>query len=285
MQEMDHQQELEIQLERIKYRMKAIKKTFVVMSGKGGVGKTTVAVNLAYAFALKGWQVGILDVDIHGPNVAKMLGIEDKLLQQLREHSIQPVMVKENLKAVSIALLGMDPSEPIIWRGPAKAGVIRQFLCDVEWGELDYLIVDCPPGTGDEPLSVCQLIPALTGVIIVTTPQEVAVLDAKKSISFARKIQVPITGVIENMSGLCCPHCSKEINLFTKGGGQKLALEQRVPFLGAIPVNIDFVTHGDKGTPFVSLDGGDPSAQAFSGIVNILEANVESRCEKYCSKK
>ena len=137
MEEVDHRQELEIQEERIKYRMKTIKKTFVVMSGKGGVGKTTVAVNLAYALALKGWQVGILDVDIHGPNIAKMLGIEDKLVQQFREHSIQPVMVKENLKAVSIALLGMDPSEPIIWRGPAKAGVIRQFLCDVEWGELD----------------------------------------------------------------------------------------------------------------------------------------------------
>lgn len=285
MEEADHQQELEIQEERIKYRMKAIKKTFIVMSGKGGVGKTTVAVNLAYAFALKGKQVGILDVDIHGPNIAKMLGIEDKLVQQFREHSIQPVMVKENLKAVSIALLGMDPSEPIIWRGPAKAGVIRQFLCDVEWGELDYLIVDCPPGTGDEPLSVCQLIPDLTGVIIVTTPQEVAVLDAKKSISFARKIQVPIAGVIENMSGLCCPHCAKEINLFKKGGGQKLALEQKVPFLGAIPMNIDFVTHGDTGTPFVSLDGGDPSAQAFSKIVHILEANVESSCEKHCFKK
>jgi Mrp family chromosome partitioning ATPase len=194
-------------------------------------------------------------------------------------------MVRENLKAVSIALLGMDPSEPIIWRGPAKAGVIRQFLCDVEWGELDYLIVDCPPGTGDEPLSVCQLIPDLTGVIIVTTPQEVAVLDAKKSISFARKIQVPIAGVIENMSGLCCPHCAKEINLFKKGGGQRLALEQKVPFLGAIPLNIDFVSHGDTGTPFVSLDGGDPSAQAFSGIVHILEADVESRCEKHCFKK
>jgi Mrp family chromosome partitioning ATPase len=285
MAEADPQQELEIQEERIKYRMKAIKKTFIVMSGKGGVGKTTVAVNLAYALALKGKQVGILDVDIHGPNIAKMLGIEDKLVQQFREHSIQPVMVTENLKAISIALLGMDPSEPIIWRGPAKAGVIRQFLCDVEWGELDYLIVDCPPGTGDEPLSVCQLIPDLTGVIIVTTPQEVAVLDAKKSISFARKIQVPIAGVIENMSGLCCPHCAKAIDLFKKGGGQKLALEQKVPFLGAIPVNIDFVTHGDTGTPFVSLDGGDPSAQAFSGIVHILEANVESRCEKHCFKK
>ncbi len=275
MQDKGRSSEIEIQQERIKERMKKIKKTFVVMSGKGGVGKTTVAVNLAYALALKGREVGILDVDIHGPNIAKMLGIEDKLIQQFGEHSIQPVMVRDNLKAVSIALLGMDPSEPIIWRGPAKAGVIRQFLCDVEWGEMDYLIVDCPPGTGDEPLSVCQLIPGLTGVIIVTTPQEVAILDAKKSISFAKKIEVPIAGLVENMSGFCCPHCSKEIDLFKKGGGQKLALEQRVPFLGAIPMNAQWVQRGDSGAPFVLLCSGDPSADVFSGIVDQLDSRKE----------
>lgn len=275
MQDKGRSSEIEIQQDRIKERMKKIKKIFVVMSGKGGVGKTTVAVNLAYALALKGREVGILDVDIHGPNIAKMLGIEEKLIQQFGEHSIQPVMVRDNLKAVSIALLGMDPSEPIIWRGPAKTGVIRQFLCDVEWGEMDYLIVDCPPGTGDEPLSVCQLIPGLTGVIIVTTPQEVAVLDAKKSISFAKKIEVPIAGLVENMSGFCCPHCLKEIDLFKKGGGQKLALEQKVLFLGAIPMNAHWVQRGDSGAPFVLLGSGDPSADVFSGIVDQLDSGIQ----------
>lgn len=271
MQKTDQQCAIEKQIERIQIRMKAVKKKFVVMSGKGGVGKTTVAVNFAYTLALKGRRVGILDVDIHGPNIAKMLGIESELVQQFREHSIQPVAVDKNLSAVSIALLGMDPSEPVIWRGPAKAGVIRQFLGDVEWGELDYLIVDCPPGTGDEPLSVCQLIPDLTGVIIVTTPQEVALLDARKSVAFAKKINVPVAGVIENMSGMACPHCGKEIDLFKKGGGEKLALQQKVPFLGAIPLSAELVCHGDHGTPFVAQERGGLPARAFFEIIQKID--------------
>ncbi len=271
MQQTDQQKAIENQLERIKVRMKTIKRPYIVMSGKGGVGKTTVAVNLAAALAAKGKQVGILDVDIHGPNIAKMLGIETELVQQFREDCIQPVPVGSHLKAVSIALLGIDPSEPIIWRGPAKTGVIRQFLGDVEWGELDHLIVDCPPGTGDEPLSVCQLIPGLTGVIVVTTPQEVALLDARKSVSFAKKINVPVTGIVENMSGLDCPHCHKAIDLFKKGGGKKLAEQQEVPFLGAIPMCVDFVCHGDRGVPFVLLEQQGPAAKAFLEIVDKIE--------------
>lgn len=258
-------------MERINARMKVIKHKYVVMSGKGGVGKTTVAVNLASALAVKGKQVGILDVDIHGPNIAKMLGIETELVQQFREDCIQPVSVSTNLVAVSIALLGLNPSEPIIWRGPAKMSVIRQFLADVEWGKLDDLIIDCPPGTGDEPLSVCQLIPELTGVIIVTTPQEVALLDARKSVCFAKKINIPVIGIIENMSGLNCPHCGKEIDVFKKGGGEKLAAEQEVPFLGAVPMSIDFVCHGDRGIPFVSIERQHPSVQAFLEIVAKIE--------------
>jgi len=265
MAQMDPQDMME-QEKRLKENVAKIKHTLIVMSGKGGVGKSTVAVNLAYALSLAGKKVGILDVDLHGPNIAKMLGIENKTIIT-GESGIEPVEVSENLKAISIALLGHDPDQPIIWRGPAKAGVIKQFLSDVNWGEIDYLVVDSPPGTGDEPLSVCQLIPGASGIIIVTTPQDVSVLDARKSVLFASQINIPVAGIIENMSGFVCPHCHAETDIFKKGGGERAAQELNVPFLGRVPFQPEFVEFGDKGTPFVSFGYKSVSSDAFMGIV------------------
>jgi len=238
----------------------------MVMSGKGGVGKTTVSVNLAYALSLAGKRTGILDIDLHGPNIAKMLGIEQQAIHAC-EFGIEPVEVTESLKAVSIALIGYEPDQPMIWRGPAKAAVIRQFIADVNWGELDYLIVDSPPGTGDEPLSACQLISNVRGIIIVTTPQDVAILDARKSVVFAQQMKIPVVGVIENMSGFICPHCQGEVDIFKKGGGERAAQELKVPFLGRVPLQPEFVEFADKGTPFVSFQYKSKSTEAFMGIV------------------
>lgn len=261
---------------RLRQVMSRVKHTFVVMSGKGGVGKSTVAVNLACALSLTGKKTGILDADLHGPNIAKMLGIEGKCLVTY-DSGIEPAAVSQDLKAVSVALLGHDPDSPIIWRGPAKAGVIRQFIADVDWGELDYLIVDSPPGTGDEPLSVCQAIPSARGIIIVTTPQDVAVLDARKSVSFARAIKIPVAGIIENMSGFVCPHCRGRVDIFKKSGGERAAKELQVPFLGSVPFEPAFVEFADKGTPFASLGHQSDAARAFSGIVAKIESFAQGQ--------
>ena len=261
------EQERAEQDKRLKERMSIIKYKFFIISGKGGVGKTTAAVNLAYGLGIKGYKVGILDVDIHGPNVAKMLGIEDKKLVS-SELGIDPIEVLPNLKAVSLALLLEDKDQPVIWRGPLKMMTIKQFLSDVNWGELDYLVIDSPPGTGDEPLSVCQLIPNINGAIIVTTPQDVSILDSRKSILFAKKLEVPVIGVIENMSGFVCPHCKKEIDLFGMGGGEKAALDLEVPFLGKIPVEPDMVKSGDSGQPFLYFKKESSTAKIMDGMVN-----------------
>ncbi len=246
------QKELE-QEKRLKENLSRIKNKLLVISGKGGVGKTTVAVNLAYGLAIKGYKIGILDVDIHGPNIAKMLGIEDKKLVT-SEFGIEPAMVLPNLKAISLALVGYDVEQPVIWRGPLKMVAIKQLLSDVNWGELDYLIIDSPPGTGDEPLSVCQLIPDLNGAIVVTTPQDVAILDSRKSVLFARQLHVPVLGIIENMSGFTCPHCGKEVDLFGIGGGKKASRDLKVPFLGRIPLEPLMIKSGDSGKPFIQFN-------------------------------
>ena len=262
-----NEQERARQDERLRENLARIKYKLLVISGKGGVGKTTIAVNLAYGLAVKGYRVGILDVDIHGPNVAKMLGIEDKKLTG-SDSGIEPVAVLANLKAISIALLIKDKDQPIIWRGPLKMITIKQLLSDVNWGELDYLIIDSPPGTGDEPLSVCQLIPDINGTLIVTTPQDVAILDSRKSILFAKELKVPILGVIENMSGFVCPHCKKEIDLFGSGGGKKAAESLGIPFLGRIPVEPEMVKFGDSGRPFINFNKENLSAKLMDEIVN-----------------
>jgi len=254
---------------RLKENMDLIKHKILVMSGKGGVGKTTVAVNLALGLALEGFTVGILDVDIHGPNIAKMLGVEN--LQMTSDGKrIEPIDVFPNLKAVSIALAGYGPDAPIIWRGPLKMGAIKQFLADVYWQELDYLVIDSPPGTGDEPLSVCQLIPDMDGTVIVTTPQDVAILDSRKSINFAKQLSIPVLGVIENMSVLTCPHCGKEVELFGNGGGARAADDMGVPFLGRVPIDPEIVHAGDIGRPFVAGDDKNTTVQAVKSIVTKL---------------
>jgi ATP-binding protein involved in chromosome partitioning len=250
-----------------------IKNRLLVFSGKGGVGKSTVAANLALAFARKGLKVGLLDVDIHGPNLAKMLGVEDKKMD-ISPDGIKAVDVNNNLKLVSMSFLLQDPSLPVIWRGPMKMKAIQQFLGDVDWGELDWLVIDSPPGTGDEPLSVAQLIPA-TGAVIVTTPQEVSLMDSRKAVAFALKLNLKVVGIIENMSGMVCPHCGKKIDLFKEGGGYKAALELGVPFLGKIPLDPQIVTSGDEGKPFIATQPGSEATKAFMNIVkNIMEVKA-----------
>jgi len=263
------------QEKRLKERMLKIKHKFIVISGKGGVGKTTVATNLAYGLAVKGNNVGILDADIHGPNIAKMLGIESKRLVG-SESGIEPVEVLPNLKAVSLALLFENKDQPIIWRGPLKMIALKQFLADVNWGELDYLIVDSPPGTGDEPLSVCQLIPDLNGAIIVTTPQGVAILDSRKSVMFAKELQIPIIGIIENMSGFICPYCKKEIDLFGTGGGEKSAHDLSVPFLGRIPIEPEMVKLGDLGQPFIYFKKETQTAKIMDEMIKRITVYIKN---------
>jgi len=245
-----------------------IKNRLLVFSGKGGVGKSTVAANLAMALAKKGLKVGLLDVDIHGPNIAKMLGVEDKNLY-ISPGGIKPVIADQNIKLVSMSFFLHDPNLPVIWRGPMKMKAIQQFLGDVDWGELDWLIIDSPPGTGDEPLSVAQLIPA-TGAIVVTTPQEVSLMDSRKAVAFANKLNLRILGIIENMSGMVCPHCGKKINLFKEGGGEKVCLEFGIPFLGKIPLEPQIVTSGDEGKPFIIHQPDSEASKALAEIVEVI---------------
>ncbi|VVB72733.1 Iron-sulfur cluster carrier protein [uncultured archaeon] len=202
-------------------RMARIKHKIIIASGKGGVGKSTVSVNLARALKMKGYRVGILDADITGPDIPKLLGIEDLKLTQ-GEEGIEPVS-SDGIKAASMALVLSRRASPVVWRGPMKMAAIKQFIQDVNWGDLDFLIIDLPPGTSDEPLSVLQLIPDLAGAIIVTTPQEVSLLDSRKAVNMVKAMKLPVLGVVENMSGLTCPHCGKTINMFGSGGGQKMA--------------------------------------------------------------
>jgi hybrid cluster-associated redox disulfide protein len=236
------------------------------MSGKGGVGKTTVAVNLAFSLAMRSTDVGLLDIDITGPNVPKMLGCEEHRIAT-KDGLIQPVLVPPRIKVMSMAFLLPDRNTAVVWRGPMKMKAIAQFIKDVDWGDLDFLVMDLPPGSGDEPLSIAQQIPDADGVVIVTTPQEVSLLDARKSVSFARQLNIPVIGIVENMSGLVCPHCKGEVDIFKHGGGERLAKELGVPFLGSVPFDPSIVRDGDAGVPFIMNHRDSPAAKAFEHVV------------------
>jgi Mrp family chromosome partitioning ATPase len=246
-------------------RLADIGHTFMVISGKGGVGKSSVAVNLAATLAGQGFKVGIMDADIHGPNIPKMLGV-DTCKPVGGEQGIAPVAVTDNLRVMSIAFFLESTDHAVIWRGPMKHSLIKQFMGDVAWGKLDYLIIDLPPGTGDEALSVAHVLKKVDGAVVVTTPQDVALLDSRKSISFCREINIPCIGVVENMSGLYCPHCNELIDLFKSGGGERIAREMKVPFLGRIPLDPQIVMSTDDGRAYVSDHPDSKVATAFTAV-------------------
>ncbi len=252
--------------QRINHFLQNVKHKLLVMSGKGGVGKSTVATNLAVFLSNEGYNVGLLDVDVHGPSIAGMLGLTGLKLHFMGD-KIQPYLYEKNLKVLSIQGLLDQPDEPLIWRGPIKIGIIRQFLADVDWGPLDYLIIDSPPGTGDEPLTVAQTIPGCQAVI-VTTPQEISLADVRKSLQFCKKVNMDILGVIENMSGFVCPTCGSMHEIFKSGGGEKTALEWGIPFLGRLPIDPAVVLAGDAGEPIDSLD--NPVQKAMQGVVKMI---------------
>ena len=254
-------------------RLCRIRHKIVVLSGKGGVGKSTVAVNLAVALALSGRRVGLLDVDIHGPSVPKMLHVEDAQIQ-VDGDAMLPVEAG-GLKVMSIGLLLRGAEAAVIWRGPMKMSAIKQFLTDVAWGDLDYLVVDSPPGTGDEPLSVIQLLGDPDGAVIVTTPQAVATADVRRSIGFCRKMGLPILGVVENMSGFACPSCHTVTDIFDAGGGESMARELGVPFLGRIPIDPQIARDCDQGRPFVQAHAESETGRVFARILNGLQASLE----------
>lgn len=257
---------------KVKDSLDRIKHKFIVMSGKGGVGKTSTSVNLSIALANQGCKVGIMDVDLHGPDVPRMLGLQG-LLDISPNKKLAPARYSENLKAVSIESLTPGKDDAIIWRGPIKFSAIQQFIGDVDWGELDFLIIDSPPGTGDEPLTVAQTIPDARA-IIVTTPQEVALADVRKSISFCKTVNMEIFGIVENMSGFPCPHCGETVALFGSGGGERTAQAFGLTFLGRIPFDPNVVLCGDNGTCFRDVHADSPVTRAFDEIASKMTERI-----------
>jgi len=253
-------------------RMSRIKHKIVVMSGKGGVGKTSVAANLAVVLAEEG-PVGLVDADVTGPDIAMMMGVEDAHVKAT-ETGMEPTVGPAGVKVISMAQL-IDRDTAIVWRGPLKIKALKQMLSDVEWGDLDYLVIDLPPGTSDEPLSIAQEIPDADGAVVVTTPQDVSLLDVRKSIAFAKAVKMDILGVIENMSGFVCPHCGKETAIFKVGGGEAAAKELGLPFLGRVPLDPRIVIGGDAGKPFVIEHPDSEATKAFRGIVKNLRGRLK----------
>ena len=263
---------------RLQQRMARIRRRLVVLSGKGGVGKSTAAANLAVALSLRGHRVGLLDVDIHGPSIPKLLGCEGASpVSDGRD--ILPVEVRGRLTLMSIGFLIGDKTDAVIWRGPMKYKVIQQFLCDVAWGDLDYLVVDCPPGTGDEPLSVAQLIGRPAAAVVITTPQELVIADVRRCITFCQKADLPIAGVLENMSGYVCPQCGIHTDLFGTGGGERLSVEMGVPFLGRIPIDPQIVGCGDAGSCILDARPESPAAQSYVTLAGRLHEQEDLWCE------
>lgn len=264
----DRTKQIQEQDKRIDETLKKIKHRIVIFSGKGGVGKTTVAVNLAYTLVKQHRQVGLLDADITGPNVPKMVGAELSPVVDERSRQIIP-QIKEGLRVISIAPM-IPNDQPVIWRGPLRSGAITQFLSDVVWGDLDFLLADLPPGTGDEVLTTAQkMLPQMA--IVVTTPQEVSLIDCRRAVNMAKKLNIPIIGVVENMAGLICPHCDKEIDVFGTGGGENMARQMGTEFLGRIPMELETRRAGDSGTPVVLNNPESKTSEAFTHIAKRVE--------------
>lgn len=266
--------------EEVIQNIKNIKHQILVLSGKGGVGKSSIAVNLAVWLSLQGKKVGLLDVDIHGPSIPKLLNLEGAMLRGTPDR-IEPVLYNGVLKVISIGFLLQDENAALIWRGPMKHNIIRQFVADVYWGDLDYLIIDCPPGTGDEPLSIVQLLGKADGAIVVTTPQQLAVVDVKKCVTFCRQLTLPVLGIIENMSGFVCPHCNQKTEIFQGEGGRQLAEDFGVPFLGSIPIDSSMASFADSGQPFIGCDSQSPTAaalkRAFEPLLKTIESDIKEQ--------
>jgi len=263
--ERDFPDEQELKM-RLRKKLQNIKQKILVLSGKGGVGKSTVAANLAAALAMEGRNVGLLDIDIHGPSIPGMIGLKDGCIQE-GDSGLEPVALGNNLKVMSIGFMLRNKEDAVIWRGPMKYNLIQQFLRDVNWGELDYLVVDSPPGTGDEPLSIAQFLGRGAGAVIVTTPQDVAINDVRRCITFCRKLDLSILGVVENMSGFVCPECGTEVFPFKTGGGEIMAAQMDVPFLGRIPLDPMVVEACDQGRLHIYHHSKSLSAAAFNRIV------------------
>jgi len=262
--QMDQYEEQE---RRLQEQSALIRHKIMVLSGKGGVGKSTVATSLAWALALRDKSVGLLDADINGPTAPLMAGLAGPMPMGLG--GLSPVPVLEQFKVMSMSFLLDRPDAPTIWRGPLKGGVIRRFVADVDWGALDYLVVDLPPGTGDEPLTVAQMFPDADGGIVVTTPQEASVAVCRKAVNFLKAVKTPCLGIIENMSGFVCPHCGEETAVFSTGGGEQMATDMGVPFLGRLPLAPEVVSLCDEGRPLL---GTAPEAvrRALAHIVDTL---------------
>jgi ATP-binding protein involved in chromosome partitioning len=263
------------QEQKLKLKLSKIKHKIAIISGKGGVGKSTVTANLAMAFAMQGHKVGVLDADIHGPCIPKMLGLKGQTLIGGPGGLLFPVTGQLGIRVVSMDFLLPNDEAPVIWRGPLKMRAIQQFLSDVTWGELDYLFIDLPPGTGDEPLSVMQLIPDMDGVVIVTIPSEVSQGVVKKAVTFAKQMGVPIIGIVENMSGFVCPDCGAKVNIFRIGGGKRIAEDLSVPYLGSIPIDSKICIDSDNGVPFIAGNTTSAATEAFADIVSKIEQFLE----------
>ena len=274
----DHRKQQYEEEQKLKLKLSKIKHKIAIISGKGGVGKSTVTANLAMAFAMQGHKdkVGVLDADIHGPCIPKMLGLKGQTLVGGPGGMLFPVTGKLGIKVVSMDFVLPNDEAPVIWRGPLKMRVIQQFLSDVTWGELDYLFVDLPPGTGDESLSVMQLIPDMDGVVIVTMPSEVSQAVVKKAVTFAKQMKVPIIGIVENMSGFVCPDCGAKVDIFKSGGGKKIADSSSVPLLGSIPIDPNICNDSDAGLAFIVENKNSPASKVFTEIVKKIDQFLEN---------
>lgn len=267
-----------MQDQRIAERLGHIRHTLFVMSGKGGVGKSSVTVNSAAALARRGFKVGILDVDMHGPSVPNLLGLTGGVEVDAETGLMLPACYNENLSVISMDSLLQDKNQAILWRGPKKTAAIRQFIADVKWGDLDFLLIDSPPGTGDEHMTVMQSIPNAL-CVVVTTPQEISLADVRKAINFLQYTNSNVLGVVENMSGLVCPHCRQEIDLFKKGGGEELSRKYGLKFLGAVPLDPVTVVAADKGVPVVYLEEESAAKTAFLALADAIVQAVDSSLE------